>query len=219
MNQRFEDLMYHAGLTASGCWDELGVYEKEAIEKFAELIVSECMDCSTWVGKVNKNAKEPIHTARAINQRIKKRFEVEEREDVNQRINKHFGVEKREAKKLALLSEIQFLSAQDMHDENGYPTKHALKIVEIWPFDHNPREYFDFIKSIWHLRSWGWHEGEEPHDYKEGEKVYRYDISTAGWSGNESIIREMEKNYMMWSLNWVQSRRGGHYIFELREFE
>jgi len=43
MNKRFEDLMYHAGLTAQGCWDELGTYEQEAMEKFAELIVRECM--------------------------------------------------------------------------------------------------------------------------------------------------------------------------------
>ena len=43
MNQKYEDLLYQAGLTASGCWDELGTYEQEAIEKFAELIVRECM--------------------------------------------------------------------------------------------------------------------------------------------------------------------------------
>jgi len=42
MNERMEDLLYQAGLTASGCWDELGTYEQEAIEKFAELIVREC---------------------------------------------------------------------------------------------------------------------------------------------------------------------------------
>jgi hypothetical protein len=44
---------------------------------------------------------------------------------------------------------------------------------------------------------------------------HRYYISTAGWSGNESIIYAMQENNLMWSLNWVQSRRGGHYIFEL----
>jgi len=44
MNQKYEDLLYQAGLTASGCWDELGTYEQEAIEKFAELIVRECAD-------------------------------------------------------------------------------------------------------------------------------------------------------------------------------
>ena len=50
----------------------------EHLEKFAELIVKECMDCSTWVGKMNSNPVEPIHTAHAINNRIKKRFGVEE---------------------------------------------------------------------------------------------------------------------------------------------
>ena len=42
MNQKYEDLLYQAGLTASGCWDELGTYEQEAIERFAELIIREC---------------------------------------------------------------------------------------------------------------------------------------------------------------------------------
>jgi hypothetical protein len=42
MNEKMEDLLYKAGLTASGCWDELGTYEQEAIEKLTELIVLEC---------------------------------------------------------------------------------------------------------------------------------------------------------------------------------
>jgi hypothetical protein len=45
---------------------------------FAELIVRECMACSTWVGKMNTNSVEPVHTAHAINQRIKQHFGVEE---------------------------------------------------------------------------------------------------------------------------------------------
>ena len=44
MNQKLQDLMYHSGLTAQGCWDEMDEYEKQAIEKFAELIVQECLD-------------------------------------------------------------------------------------------------------------------------------------------------------------------------------
>ena len=44
MNERIDNLLYQAGLTAQGCWDELGTYEQEAIEKFAELIVRECAD-------------------------------------------------------------------------------------------------------------------------------------------------------------------------------
>ena len=44
MNNKLEDLMYQAGLTAQGCWDEMDGYDHEAIEKFAELIVRECAD-------------------------------------------------------------------------------------------------------------------------------------------------------------------------------
>ena len=43
MNKRIEDLMYHSGLTAQGCWDEMDEYDRKAIEKFAELIVKECI--------------------------------------------------------------------------------------------------------------------------------------------------------------------------------
>ena len=43
MNNRLEDLMYQAGLTAQGCWDEMDSYDHVAIEKFAELIVQECI--------------------------------------------------------------------------------------------------------------------------------------------------------------------------------
>ncbi len=42
MNQKFNDLMYRAGLTAQGCWDSLDDYDRDAILKFAELIVQEC---------------------------------------------------------------------------------------------------------------------------------------------------------------------------------
>lgn len=110
------------------------------------------------------------------------------------------------------------LEKADLLDEDGYPTDDALEIIEKWHWSDS-KGWFDFIQSIWHLRSWGWTEGEEPHDWDENRKVYRYNISTAGWSGNEDIIRAMEKNDMLWCLTWVQSRRGGHYIFEGREDE
>jgi len=47
MNERLEDLMYHAGLTAQGCWDNMDQYDREAIEKFAELIIRECADIAS----------------------------------------------------------------------------------------------------------------------------------------------------------------------------
>lgn len=44
MNERVENLMYQAGLTAQGCWDKLDQYDQQAILKFAQLIVQECID-------------------------------------------------------------------------------------------------------------------------------------------------------------------------------
>ena len=46
MNTKFEELMYQAGLTAQGCWDEMDGYDHTAIEKFAELIVQECINAT-----------------------------------------------------------------------------------------------------------------------------------------------------------------------------
>ena len=43
MNNDFDNLMYEAGLTAQGCWDEMDDYDHAAIMKFAELIVRECV--------------------------------------------------------------------------------------------------------------------------------------------------------------------------------
>ena len=48
MNSRLEDLMYRAGLTAQGCWDSMDDYDHRAIEKFALLIVRECIDIVPW---------------------------------------------------------------------------------------------------------------------------------------------------------------------------
>jgi hypothetical protein len=42
MTPKFDDLIYQSGLIADGCWDELGTYEQEAIERLMELIVKEC---------------------------------------------------------------------------------------------------------------------------------------------------------------------------------
>ncbi len=103
-------------------------------------------------------------------------------------------------------------------DEDGYPTEAALEIVRIWHWSDS-RGWFEFIKSIWYMSSWGWSESDADHEYIKDSKVHVYNISTAGWSGNEFIIREMQNSNMMWHLNWVQSRRGGHYIFELKEFK
>lgn len=99
-------------------------------------------------------------------------------------------------------------------DEDGYPTETALNIIREWPFSMSQKQLFEFIKSIWWMPDWGWRETDEVDSLLNKEKHY-YKISCGGWSGNEDIIQAMQENkWMFWSLSWVQSRRGGHYIFE-----
>ena len=43
MDSKLDDLMYHAGLTADGCWDQMDKYDQQAIMRFARLIVRECI--------------------------------------------------------------------------------------------------------------------------------------------------------------------------------
>jgi hypothetical protein len=75
MNERIKTLAKVAG------YDEINKAAMKLTgfdpEKLAELIIRECMACSIWVGKNNTNTVEPIHTAHAINQRIKQQFGVE----------------------------------------------------------------------------------------------------------------------------------------------
>lgn len=96
----------------------------------------------------------------------------------------------------------------DMQDDDGYPTEVALEIIERWGF-YNHNELFKFMESIWWTPSFGWHETET-------DNGIEYQLSTGGWSGNESIIYALEHNKNhVWHCCWVQSRRGGHYIFEV----
>lgn len=115
-------------------------------------------------------------------------------------------------------AKIAMLLEQELLDDDGYPTDSALDIIKLWHWS-DVRGWFQFIENIWHLRSWGWSEGLESDDWDKDKQVYRYNISTAGWSGNESIIHAMQENDMLWHMTWVQSRRGGHYIFTGRELE
>lgn len=107
---------------------------------------------------------------------------------------------------------IQEYLEMDLLDEDGYPTDAALNVIKLWSWDDS-KGWFEFIKSIWWMPDWGWHEKEEEHDWDKGKFVYRYYVSTGGWSGNESIIRAMQENHLLWKLRWYSSKRGGHYVF------
>lgn len=106
------------------------------------------------------------------------------------------------------------MMVEEYLDEDGYPTDATFEAIEKW--DHNdPKGWFKFIEGLWYMRDWGWR-CKQFVELDDNDRV-EYHISTAGWSGNEGIIRAMEKNAMLWHYHWVQSRRGGHYIFEVKE--
>ena len=87
MNERIDKLMYHAGLTAQGCWDEMDEYDRKAIEKFAELIVRECLNEIAYIGKANEvfgdrtdrgGLNHILWTTETAIEKIKQHFGVEE---------------------------------------------------------------------------------------------------------------------------------------------
>ena len=105
-------------------------------------------------------------------------------------------------------------SEENFLDEDGYPTDNALDKIANWDFN-DPEGWFKCIESIWYLRSCVWSEVRKA--YLDSPDKIEYHISTAGWSGNEDIIGAMQKNKILWYYTWVQTRRGGHYIFEVKK--
>jgi hypothetical protein len=104
-------------------------------------------------------------------------------------------------------------------DGDGYPTEETLTRIKEWEINdmQSGRGLLEFVREIWWHSKWGIHI-EEVEDELMPSRKRKYDhwhMSTGGWSGNESIIRAMQANRLFWMFHWVQSRRGGHYIFEV----
>lgn len=100
----------------------------------------------------------------------------------------------------------------DRDDSDDYPTAEELKRVREWPWEDLPG-LFGFLKDLWYMPDWGWKEVETTDI--NGGPARGFQISTAGWSGNEELIEVLQVNQMVWALTWVSSRRGGHYEFEI----
>lgn len=87
--------------------------------------------------------------------------------------------------------------------DDGYPAEVELNRIKAW----DPRDLtglFRYLRVRWAHGSSCWLELEN-----------MFSISTAGWSGNEDLISALQENRPAWSLTWRQSRRGGHYEFEI----
>lgn len=96
-----------------------------------------------------------------------------------------------------------------LSEDGQYPSDVELQRIEEWPYT-DLIGLFDYIGERWMYKDY-W---EKVVDNRLRVKL---SVSTGGWSGNESLIGALEKNIMAWTLTWQESRRGGHYKFEIRK--
>lgn len=109
-----------------------------------------------------------------------------------------------------------------------YPTDEELKRIEEWDIWYDLQGFVQYVTQLWKYDDYitlkdGYvgkrYAGESParEEWERRANQHKlWHVSTAGWSGNESIIGAMQKNYQFWWLCWHSTTRGGHYIFHLR---
>lgn len=86
---KFDDLMYRAGLTAQGCWDEMDDYDRNAIEKFAQLIVQECVNREQLLGAIARGWCSEKNSHKTMDSDLALAIF----DEVERQIKQHFGVE------------------------------------------------------------------------------------------------------------------------------
>jgi len=107
-----------------------------------------------------------------------------------------------------------------MPDQDGYPEEEELERVKNWTAsDVKGRIVYkglvEFLERIWWCPDFGFSTEDGIEDSVRERPITILKLSTGGWSGNEEIIGALRSNFILWSLCWVQSRRGGHYILHL----
>jgi hypothetical protein len=78
MNEALDDLIYHSGLIADGCWEDLDTYTQEAIERLFHLTVQECVRACINEGKTYEIESAGEHSSNFYATAIKKHLGVEE---------------------------------------------------------------------------------------------------------------------------------------------
>jgi len=91
-------------------------------------------------------------------------------------------------------------------DVDGYPEESELQKIAEWDYK-DFCSLMQYIKERWKYADIGYFDGIN--------NIYQF--STGGWSGNESIISALQENVMFWACCWQSSKRGGHYVFRVRE--
>ena len=100
-------------------------------------------------------------------------------------------------------------------DADGYPTEETLERIRSWPVKVGADfiAVMDFAGRAWSYPDY-WDVAEHWSDPDDrGRACRRYEFSTGGWSGNESIVHAIEGNQIVQMVGAWSWRRGGHYEY------
>ena len=101
------------------------------------------------------------------------------------------------------------INATTMRED--YPDINELRQIEHWPLKSH-KDYVDlaeFVCNLWHYDDWA---------TLKGRKVKTLRLATGGWSGNEDILKALDKNFMFGMTCWEMSKRGGLHIYKVPNF-
>lgn len=88
-------------------------------------------------------------------------------------------------------------------DANEYPTDDELTRITTWP-------YTDFMGLMDYVESHCW---SSYGSFNRQGREFR--LITGGWSGNEEVVRALERNAMFGAVCWQSSHRGGLHVYKV----
>lgn len=105
---------------------------------------------------------------------------------------------------------------------DGYPTKECISFIRRyrWSRKKDVEMTIENVEALLYVIESNCRWPDFSIDYElglsasENDLVVKFYYSTGGWSGHEELIEELKKTWF-WFFCWEQSRRGGHYIFEI----
>ena len=65
---QFSNFVYHSGLISQGCWDKFDDWDKEALRRFGDLIIKDCIDTvqKRFMGDLNREDMEVRRCVEAL---------------------------------------------------------------------------------------------------------------------------------------------------------
>ena len=96
-----------------------------------------------------------------------------------------------------------------------YPTDEQLQVIKDWDYKQGFKSLIEYIESLWWTPDWGFKLYKGRGHFPKS-RVFKLQLHTGGWSGNESIINNLQQN-SFWRLCFYKEIVGGHYWFEIRK--